>query len=114
MRVDYVSGDDTGPDGLGDMRAENQEGDEIEEGGPEYGMLRAHHAGRDDGGDRVRRVMQAVEKVEGEGHHDEPDQDRECKRDGIHFNQKPGLSCATRVAHTFSSILPWISLETSS
>src|SRR4051812_7377196 len=106
MRVHHVSGDDTGADCLGDMRAEDQEGDEIEEGGPQYGMLRAHHAGGYDGGDGVRRVMQAVEKVEDERHHDEPDQDRECERDGVHFNQKPGLSYATMVAHTFSSMMP--------
>ena len=47
-RIDDVGGDDAGADGLRDVRAEDQEGDEVEEGRPDHGGLRAQHARRDD------------------------------------------------------------------
>ena len=73
-------------------------------------VLRAQHARRDDGGDRVRGVVQAVEEIEGERDHDERDQDRQGERDGVHVNQ----NLRYRSHHTFSSMMPWISLATSS
>ena len=47
-----------------DMQAEEQEGDEIEEGRPEHRILRPQHPGRDDGGDGVGGVVQAIEEIE--------------------------------------------------
>jgi hypothetical protein len=43
---------------------EDQERDEIEEGSPYHRVLRPQHAGRDDGRDRVRGIVQAVEEIE--------------------------------------------------
>jgi len=66
------------------MRPEDQEGDEIEEGSPYHRVLRPQHAGRDDGRDRVRGVMQAVEEIESQGDRDQGDQNRQSERDGVH------------------------------
>ena len=74
-----VGRDDAGADGLGHVQAEEQEGDEVEEGRPGDGVARLQHARRHDGGDRVRGVVQAVEEVEGERHDDEDDEDRQAE-----------------------------------
>jgi hypothetical protein len=47
---------------------------EIEEGGPEHCPLRRQHPRRDDGGDRIRGVVQAVQEVEQQGDGDQEDQ----------------------------------------
>ena len=69
--------DDAGPDRLRHMRAEKQEGDEIEERGPDDRVLRTQHAGRHDGGDRIRRVVQPVEEIEQQRDGDQSDQQRQ-------------------------------------
>ena len=47
-------------------------------------IARPEYTGRDDGCDRVRRVMQPVEEVKGKGYEDESDEDRQADSDGIH------------------------------
>jgi hypothetical protein len=83
-RVDDIGRHDADPDRLRHVRAEHQEGDEIEEGGPYDRLLRPQHPRGDDGGDRVRRVVQAVEEVERQRDHDQRDQDRQGERDRVH------------------------------
>ena len=56
--------DDAGADGVGDVQAEEQEGDEVEERRPGDGVARRQHPGGDDGGDGVGGVVQAVQEVE--------------------------------------------------
>ena len=55
-------------DVLGDrgrhLRPEDEEGREVEERRPRDRLPRRQHAGRDDGGDGVRGVVEAVEEVE--------------------------------------------------
>jgi len=63
-------------DRLGDVRAEHEGGDEVEEGGPDHRDLGAQDSRRDDGRDRVRRVVEAIEEVEDQGDQDDGDQDR--------------------------------------
>ena len=91
--------DDAGAERFGHMQAEEQKGDEIEEGRPGDGILRPQHPGRDDRGDRVGRIMQAVEKIEEQRDTDQADQQRKGER-GFH--------------QTFSMTMPLISLATSS
>jgi len=43
---------------------EDEHGDEVEEGGPEHGELRAQDSGRDHRGDGVGGVMKPVDDVE--------------------------------------------------
>jgi hypothetical protein len=56
------------------VQAEEQEGDEIEEGGPKHRQPRRQHPGGDDGGNGVGGVMQAVEKIEQQRHGDQAEQ----------------------------------------
>ena len=65
-RVDHVVGDRRGH-----LGAEHGEGDEVEEGRPDDGVLRPEHPGGDDGGDRVGRVVEAVREVESERQDDD-------------------------------------------
>ena len=46
--------------GIGNMQSKKQEGNEIEEGGPDYCIPWRKHTSRDDGGNGVGRVMKAV------------------------------------------------------
>ena len=64
--VDHRRIDDTLADGGGDFQLEDEDRDEVEEGGPHHGVMGFEHAGRDDGGDRVRRVVETVHEVEHE------------------------------------------------
>lgn len=81
------------------MQAEEQEGDEIEEGRPRDRILRPQHPGGDDGGDGIGGVMQTVQEIEEQRDGDKADEQRQGKRD-IH--------------QTFSITMPLISLATSS
>jgi hypothetical protein len=83
-RVDEFGGNDTGADRLRHMRPEDQESNKIEEGSPYHRVLRPQYASRDNGGDRVRGVMQAVEEIKGQRDHDQGDQNRQSERDGVH------------------------------
>ena len=53
-------------DRVGDMRAEDEERDEVEDRGPQHSDARAQHARRHDGGDGVGGVVEAVDEVEAE------------------------------------------------
>ena len=103
-------------DRLGDMQAEEQEGDEIEERRPGDRVLRPQHAGRDDGGDRVGRVVQAVEEIEGQRDGDQPDQDGKASAAAFMSVAK---RCAigdvtAKVLNTCSMTMPCMTLATSS
>jgi len=65
--------DHAAADRLGDVRAEDEGGDEVEERRPDHGFLRRQHPRRDHGGDRVRRVVEAVQEIERQ--RDEDDED---------------------------------------
>jgi hypothetical protein len=78
------TGHDAGTDGLRHVRPEHCESDKIEERGPYHGALRAQHPRRHDSSDRVRRIVQAVEKVERQRDDHQRDQDRQGERDGVH------------------------------
>jgi hypothetical protein len=52
-------------------RTEHREGDEVEKRRPGHGITRRQHAGGNDGGDGIGRVMQAIEKVEDQGDGDQ-------------------------------------------
>lgn len=56
--------DDAGAERFGHMQAEEQEGDEVEEGRPCDRILRAQHTGGDDGGDGIGGIVQTVQKIE--------------------------------------------------
>ena len=71
------------PTVFGDMQPEEQERDEIEEGGPEHSKRGSQHPGRDDGRDRVCGVVQAVEEIEDERGRDQQDQQRQGEG-GVH------------------------------
>ena len=83
-RVDDVGIDDSSADRLRHMRPKDEKCDEIEERGPGHGVLRPQHARRYDRGDRIGRIVQPIEKIERERHHDQSDQDRKREANGIH------------------------------
>lgn len=58
-------------DGTCHGRTENEGGDEIPEGGPEYRAARAQDAGGNDGGDGIGGVMPTIGKVKGQRDHDD-------------------------------------------
>ena len=74
LRVDDAGVDDALAHRFGHMQAEEEEGDEVEEGGPGDRILRFQHAGRHDGRDRVGGVVQAVQEIEQQGDTDQRDQ----------------------------------------
>jgi hypothetical protein len=82
-RVHHRRVDDPGADRIGDVQAEHREGDEIEKSRPEHRILRPQHPGRDDGRDRVRSIVQAVQEVEQQRDRDQDGQDRKTQR-GVH------------------------------
>ncbi len=63
------------PEGLGHVRTEHKGRHEVEERRPEDGFLGRQDPRRDDGGDGVRRVVEAVEEVEDEREGDDGDED---------------------------------------
>ena len=65
-------------DGLRDVGAEHEGGDEVEERRPDDGLLRREDARRDDGGDRVGGVVEAVEEVEDQRDEDDEDDQAEA------------------------------------
>ena len=77
--IDHARFDDAGADGIGNMKPEHQEGDEVEERCPQHRVLRTQHAGRHDRRDRVGGVVQPVEEVERQRDDDQPHQQRKRK-----------------------------------
>jgi hypothetical protein len=72
MRVDHALADHGG-----DVCLEDQKGDEVEERGPDDGVFRGEDARRDDGGDRVCRVVETIDEIEDKRNPDHEDDDRE-------------------------------------
>ena len=68
------------------MQAEEQKGDEVEEGRPGYSLLGPEHTSGNDGCNGVGRVMQAIEKVEEQRDADQARSVRKGKTDvhGLH------------------------------
>ena len=99
--------DDAGADGLRHVQAEEQEGDEVEERRPDHRVLRAQHARRDDGGDRIGGVVQAVEEIERERDGDQARSAAAARARRVHQR-------APCRAQTCSITMPLISLATSS
>ena len=58
------------------VHAEAEGGDEVEDGGPHHGLERRQDPRRHHGGDRVGRVVEAVDEVEEEGDGDDEDDER--------------------------------------
>jgi hypothetical protein len=94
-RAHHIGLDDTTADGFGDMQPEHQEGDEIEERRPGHRIVRAQNTGGHDGGDRVRRVIHAVEEVERQRDCNQPDEQRQSERGGVHPLLRPSQTCST-------------------
>ena len=72
--VDDRGIDDALADRGGDLEVEDEDRDEVEERREGDRVVRLHHAGGDDGGDRVGRVVQPVHEIEREREHHEEDQ----------------------------------------
>jgi|SRR6185295_6923774 len=66
--------DNAGTQCLRHVQTEEQEGEEVEERGPDDGGTWRQNPGGDDGGDRVGRIMQAVEEIEEKGDGDQAEQ----------------------------------------
>src|SRR5207247_243411 len=63
-------------DRVGDVNSETEGGDEVEESRPDHCLCRSEDSGRDDCGDRVSRIMEAVDEVESKGEsHNEDDEE---------------------------------------
>ena len=75
--VDDAGLDDALADRRRDAQVEDEDRDDVEEGGEDDRLLRLQHAGRDDGGDRVRGVVEAVHEVERDRQHDQQRDDAE-------------------------------------
>ena len=103
--VDHARLDDALADRRRDAQVEDEDRDDVEEGGEDDRLLRLQHAGRDDGGDRVRGVVEAVHEVERDRQHDQQRDDAE---------RDLGRVIATRAAQEFSRTTPSIRLATSS
>jgi hypothetical protein len=72
--VDDIGGNDAGSDRLRHMEAKEQERDEIEESRPDHRIVRPQDSRRDDGRNGVRRVVQAIEKIECQSDSDQADE----------------------------------------
>ena len=90
-------------DRLGDARLEGERRHEIEESGPHDRLLRRQDACPDDGRDGVRRVVEAVDEVEGERH--EHDEENEAHRRGARLRRTSGRSARKRSRRPRSG--PW-------
>ena len=101
--VHHARVDDALADGAGDLELEDEERDEVEEGGPGYGLMGFEDAGGDDGGDGVRCVVKAVHEVKQQRNNHQPGDDPESDLYGFHGG-----------AQAFSSTMPSTILATSS
>jgi hypothetical protein len=97
--VDDLRVDDALADRGGHLQVEDEDRDEVEERGEGDRVVRLQHAGGDDRGDGIRRVVQPVHEVEQQGEGDEEDQHP-------HPDLEPG--------HEFSSEMPSARFATSS
>ena len=86
-----------------DVQVEDEKRDEVEERRQHDRLLRLQHAGRHDGGDRIRRVVEAVHEVE-----------RQRDRDQSTTTNHMMASCTRSCDQAFSSTMPSMMLATSS
>src|SRR5581483_5226434 len=70
--------------GFGDGGSQQESGQEVEEGGPYNCELGREDASRNDGGDAIRGIVEAVKKVESLG---DEDGDAEKQEVWFHFGQ---------------------------
>jgi len=84
MVVDDARLDDALANGGGHLQLEDADGDDVEKSGEQHRALRLEHAGGHDGGDGIRRVVEAVHEVEGQCQHNEQHNDPDTDLDGIH------------------------------
>ena len=82
LRVDDAGVDDPLAHRGRDMQPEEEESDEVEEGGPGDRIVRLENASRHDRRDRVGGVVQAVQEIEQQGDADQRDQ--QGQGDGFH------------------------------
>ena len=106
--VDDAGLDDALADGGGDTELEDEDRDEVEERREHHRLVRLQHAGGDDGGDRVRRVVEAVHEVERQRQRHQQRDHPETDLDGLHQGSP------IRPAQEFSRTTPSIRLATSS
>ena len=111
-RVNGAGVDDAGPEGLRDVQPEYAKRDEIEKRRPKHRCKRPQHASRDYRCNRVRRVMETIEKVKGEGEHNKTDEHRQGQRCCRHRPAQPLREPTARQA--CSRTMLWISFPMSS
>ncbi len=75
VRIDDIRLNNAAANCFGDMQPKEHEGDEIEKCRPEDRILRAQHARRYDGRDRIGGIVHAVEEVERKRDDDQSDQE---------------------------------------
>ena len=90
VMVDAARLDDALADGRGDAQVEDEDRDDVEEGGEDDRLLRLQHAGGDHGRDRVRGVVEAVHEVERDRQHDQ--QRDHAERDLGRAHRPPGAA----------------------
>ena len=93
------------------LELEDEDRDDVEEGGEQHRLLRLEHAGGDDGGDRVGRVVETVHEVEQHRQHDQQRDDPEGNLDVFHGGKRRKRAAALQA---FSRTMPSMRLATSS
>ncbi len=83
--------DDALADGGRHAQVEDEDGDEVEEGGEHHRLPRLEHAGGNHRGDRVGGIVEAVHEVEHDGHRDEQRHDPQGGLYGLHWSAARGL-----------------------
>src|SRR5207244_12282019 len=77
LRLEHLELDDALAHRIRDLYAPAERGDEVEEGRPDHSDGRREDAGRYDGGDGIRGVVETVDEVEDERQRDQQDHDGE-------------------------------------
>ena len=84
VRVHHPRLHDALADGGRHAQVKDEDRDQVEEGREHHRRGRLEHAGGDHGGDRVRRVVEAVHEVERQGQRHQQDHHPEGGLDGFH------------------------------
>src|SRR5439155_17773784 len=84
LRIDSLDIDHARSDGFCNTDTKSKCGHEIEERSPENRLTRRKHARRDDGSNRVGRVMKTVQEIEHKRGEDQSKNDEKCRRCEIH------------------------------
>ena len=83
---------------LGHGRAERERGHEVEERRPHHGLSRREHARGDHGGDRIRRVVEAVAEIEDQRDEDDRAHEPRAVADHACFRAMDSTTLATSSA----------------